>query len=351
MLKIGDKVKFLNDVGGGKVVSFQSKNIAVVENWDGFEIPVLITELVKTAEAEEYDRVNRDFSKKQEPKKVEKEIVKEPEHVAEIIKGNDDPKFFMAFYPIDQHNPVGGEIEAYLINDSNFTLLYQYAHFDGEKYNTISAGELEPNTKEYLEGLTTMELSNLPKFWFRIIPYMKTAKKLVDPVVKEISIHSMKFFKEKSYTDNDFFDGNAMIFDLVTNLLKEDIDQLTEQDFKKIVDEKDKGSRPEEPKKPVVKVPEIVEVDLHIEQLIETTTAGLSNREILDIQLDKFHREMKLAVESNVKRIVFIHGVGNGVLKQEIAKKLQSTYARYNYQDASFQEYGFGATMVILKRK
>ena len=179
---------------------------------------------------------------------------------------------------------------------------------------------------------------------------MKEAQQLVDPVVKEIAIHSMKFFKEKSYTENDYFEGKAMIYDLVANPLKEEIDKLSEQDFKKIVNEKDKGNRPDEPKKEVVKTPDVVEVDLHIEELIDSTS-GLSNREILEIQLDKFHREMKLAIDTNVKRIVFIHGVGNGVLKQEIAKKLKSSYAKYNYQDASFQEYGFGATMVILRRK
>ncbi|MBN2261553.1 MAG: Smr/MutS family protein, partial [Prolixibacteraceae bacterium] len=58
-----------------------------------------------------------------------------------------------------------------------------------------------------------------------------------------------------------------------------------------------------------------------------------------------------LAIKNRVKRVVFIHGVGNGVLKQEIAKRLSSKYARFQFQDASFKEYGFGATMVILRRK
>lgn len=348
MLKIGDKVKFLNDIGGGRIVNFQSKNIAVVENEDGFDIPVLITELVKVAEVESYDKVNRDFSKKPEPQKVVEET--EPEHVAEIIEGNDDPNFYLAFHPTDQNNPVGGEIEVYFINDSNFSLLYQYLHFNGENYETIDSGELESNTKQYLEGLTTIEISNLPKFMVRLIPILKESKKLVAPIVKEITIQSVKFFKEKSFTSNDFFDGNAMIFDLVTNPLQDDLEKLTDKDFKKIVKEKDRGSRPIENKKVELKIPDIVEVDLHIDELIDNT-AGLSNREILEIQMDKFHSEMKLAIEKRVKRIVFIHGVGNGVLKQEVAKKLQSSYARFNYQDASFKEYGYGATMVILRRK
>jgi dsDNA-specific endonuclease/ATPase MutS2 len=67
--------------------------------------------------------------------------------------------------------------------------------------------------------------------------------------------------------------------------------------------------------------------------------------------MDKFHAEMKSGIEGKVNRIVFIHGVGNGVLKQEIHHKLKSIYAKYFFQDASFQEYGYGATMVILRRK
>lgn len=347
MLKIGDKVKFLNDVGGGRITSFQSKNIAVVENEDGFDIPVLISELVLVPEVESYDHRRGNSSKQEEPKPV---VVEEPEHVAEIIDGNDDPNFFLAFHPVDQHNPVGGEIEVYLINDSNFTLLFQYMHFDGQQYTTVDSGVIESNTKQHLEGLTTIELSNLPKFWLRIIPVMKESKSLIDPVVKEIAVNSVKFFKEKSYTSNDFFDGNAMIFDLVTNPMQEEIDKLSDNDFKKIVKEKDKESRPRMAQKVELKVPDIVEVDLHIDELIDST-AGLSNREILEIQMDKFHSEMKQALDKRVKRIVFIHGVGNGVLKQEIAKKLKSSYARFNYQDASFKEYGYGATMVILRRK
>ncbi len=349
MLNIGDTVKFLNDVGGGRITGFQSKNIAIVEGDDGFEIPVMITELVKVEETVAYDGTPRTFSRSPE-KQEETAVEAEPEHEPEIIPGNDEPKFYMAFYPTDQHNPVGGEIEIYFINDSNFSLLYHYAHFDGEKYQTIDAAMLEPNTKNYIDGLGLSDLSSLPRFHFRIIPFEKESKKLIGPFTKDISVNAVKFYKEKSFTENDFFDGNAMVFDLVANPLKEELDKMTDKDFKKVIDEKDKANRPKEENKKKNSSPEIVEVDLHIEELIDNTN-GLSNREIIDIQLDKFYREMDEAIKNRVKRIVFIHGVGNGVLKQEITKKLKSKYAKFNFQDASFKEYGYGATMVILRRK
>jgi hypothetical protein len=193
-------------------------------------------------------------------------------------------------------------------------------------------------------------LNNLPKFWFRIIPFRKEEKKLTNPVVKEIEVNGVKFYKEKSFAKSSFFKGRAMVFDLLVNPMKEEIDKLTDKDFKQVVKEKDEENRPEEPKKFKKRTPEIVEVDLHIHELVENAN-GLSNHDMLQIQMDKFHSEMKSAIENRVNRIVFIHGVGNGVLKQEIHKKLKSTYAKYFFQDASFQEYGYGATMVILRRK
>jgi hypothetical protein len=348
MLKTGDKVKFLNDTGGGVITGFQSKNIALVEREDGFEIPVMINELILSDEPDNYNKAHTNNSEniKQTPPQAEPE----PEHVPEIIEGNDKPNFYMAFFPADQHNPVGGEIEVYLINDSNFTLLYQYIHFDEQKYTTVDAGELEPNTKQILESLSMTDLSNLPKFMFRLLPHTKESKTLEGPFIKEITVSGVKFFKEKSFIENDYFDGNAMVFDLIEKPLSDEIDKLTDRDFEKIINQKDKINRPATEQNKAKTTPEIVEVDLHIDELIDSTN-GLSNREILDIQMDKFQSEMEHAIKNRVKRIIFIHGVGNGVLKQEISRKLKSKYARYNHQDASFKEYGYGATMVILRRK
>lgn len=348
MLKVGDKVKFLNDVGGGVITSFVSKKVVNVENEDGFEIPVLLTELVKVVDFSAPPTYSGDSRQGiAEPKaeqKSSKRVI-----APTVIKGNDDPKFYFAFHPKDQTNPLNSEIEMHLINDSNFILLYHFSTFDGSEYKTVDFGELEPNTKTYLDGIAQSDLSDLPKFWFRIIPILKNSKDLYDPITKEISVQPMKFYKDKSFEKNEFFKGNAMIFSLITSELSESIERITDKDFKKVVNAKDKDHRPKEeaPKKKRSK--DIVEIDLHIDELIDSTT-GLSNKEILEIQMDRFESEIQLAIKNGNKRIVFIHGVGNGVLKNEVNRELKRKYKKYDHQDASFKEYGFGATMVILKR-
>ena len=91
----------------------------------------------------------------------------------------------------------------------------------------------------------------------------------------------------------------------------------------------------------------ILEVDLHINELLDNTH-GLSNADMLQYQLKKFVEVMEQYKHQQGKRIVFIHGKGEGVLRKAILDELKRKYPRCKWQDASFQEYGFGATQVTI---
>ena len=45
-MKKGDKVRFLSESGGGIVAGFQGKDIVLVEDEDGFQIPTRINDVV-----------------------------------------------------------------------------------------------------------------------------------------------------------------------------------------------------------------------------------------------------------------------------------------------------------------
>jgi hypothetical protein len=85
-------------------------------------------------------------------------------------------------------------------------------------------------------------------------------------------------------------------------------------------------------------------VDLHIEKLMEDYY-GLNNSEKLDIQTIHFRKKLALAINGHVTKVIFIHGVGNGVLRQAI-RELLSTYEGIAYSDASYKQFGAGATEV-----
>jgi DNA-nicking Smr family endonuclease len=96
---------------------------------------------------------------------------------------------------------------------------------------------------------------------------------------------------------------------------------------------------------PRFKKGDVVEVDLHIHELLDRHE-GMSNSEIIAIQMEHFERMLRNSEEKKVKRIIFIHGVGQGVLRSEIRKMLRDYYPNCEYLDAPYHIYGYGATEV-----
>ena len=89
----------------------------------------------------------------------------------------------------------------------------------------------------------------------------------------------------------------------------------------------------------------IMEIDLHISQLT-SSIKGLDNYDILSLQLDTAKRKLEFCIKKRISKIVFIHGVGSGVLKAELHCLLEKYMVKY--YDASYQKYGLGATEVYV---
>jgi len=88
------------------------------------------------------------------------------------------------------------------------------------------------------------------------------------------------------------------------------------------------------------------EVDLHIHKLVDRER-GMSNFEILTVQLDTASRQLEFAIKKRIPKMVFIHGVGEGVLREELYTMLRR-YDNLRFYDADFQKYGIGATEVYI---
>jgi len=89
----------------------------------------------------------------------------------------------------------------------------------------------------------------------------------------------------------------------------------------------------------------IWEVDLHINQLTKSTR-GMDNYDMLSLQLDTARSKIEYAIQKRISKIVFIHGVGEGVLKSELNSLLNKYPVKY--YDASYKKYGLGATEVYI---
>lgn len=86
------------------------------------------------------------------------------------------------------------------------------------------------------------------------------------------------------------------------------------------------------------------EVDLHIHQLTDSTQ-GMTNFDMMNLQLDTARRQLEFAIRKRIPKMVFIHGVGEGVLRQEL-ETLLGRYNNVQYYDADYKTYGIGATEV-----
>ncbi len=144
-------------------------------------------------------------------------------------------------------------------------------------------------------------------------------------------------------------DGFSLWFD-ISDLVKVEGDRtihISLQDVARIKGEKEaKKTKKAIVPKPKSRTLPPMEIDLHIEKLIPSTR-NLTNFEILNIQLDTAKKQIDFAIRKRIQKVVFIHGVGEGVLREE----LYSLFRRYDfirYYDASYQKYGAGATEIYI---
>tara|TARA_R110002050_G_scaffold14810_2_gene46387 strand:- start:255 stop:797 length:543 start_codon:yes stop_codon:yes gene_type:complete len=123
--------------------------------------------------------------------------------------------------------------------------------------------------------------------------------------------------------------------------------ELAQMDVSSIMSEKE-SKKPGKTKRVKPKERSIppMEVDLHINQLVPKT-GGLNNYEMLTIQLDTAKRQLDFAISKRIPKVVFIHGVGEGVLRTEL-EYLFNRYENLKFYDADYQKYGRGATEVYI---
>jgi len=112
----------------------------------------------------------------------------------------------------------------------------------------------------------------------------------------------------------------------------------------------DKEVFKKKPKRPIVKPKKkelpAMEVDLHIHKLVKSTK-GMTNYDMVTLQLDTAKRQLDFAIHKRIPRVIFIHGVGQGVLKEEL-KYLFGRYDNVKIYDADYKKYGLGAMEVYI---
>lgn len=215
-MQIGDKVRFVSEVGGGIVTRFQGKNTVFVEDEDGFEVPMLVSQVVVIDEEKERRSMPKDekqeaSSEKHEVEPCDRPITFRPK-VVERAEGN-VLDVQMCFVPNERKADTWN---LYLVNDSNYKVTLQILRPQGEAYCMCASMQLNPNTKQKLQEVALDEVGQ----WEHIVVQVLAAKEdkpftLQQPVSKHVHIQPQKFHKAGACRPTPFFPQPALSFSLV----------------------------------------------------------------------------------------------------------------------------------------
>lgn len=405
-MKIGDKVRFLSSIGGGKIAGFQKGNIVLVEDEDGFQIPTLASEVVVIAEGgDDYNMFKTEsFMQKGgeatpshgEGRSV-RSIINDIEDDATVTdtedddpslgnitfqapiqerKGGDRLSAYLIFVPIDITKITDTRFEVYLVNDSNYYLRYSLLQSENQSWTLRHEGEIEPNTKLYLEEMGREHLEEWQRIGIQMMAYKREKSFILKaPIDVQLRIDGVKFYKLHTFKPTDFFEQPALSFTIIENdkpikplvidakalkhemyadakqsHISDDSGKNTERIdnyVRRYEQPGDKKGNPFAMKKKSGDKDQPLVIDLHADALLDTTQ-GMSTADILQYQLDVFHKTIEENKKQKGTKIVFIHGKGEGVLRRALIHELTYRYKHMRYQDASFQEYGYGATQVTI---
>ena len=194
-------------------------------------------------------------------------------------------------------------------------------------------------------------MDDISRIAVQMIAYKREKTFALKPAISvEMRIDGTKFYKTGAFKQSMFFEEPALVLDVV----KDDIPVRTMfadagQIREALMGKKEETAPKHHTAQPArIKKANEIEVNLHDYALFDSTK-GLSNADILNRQLQEVRDTMEKYKHKKGMRIVFIHGKGEGVLRAEVLRELKHRYPTCTTQDASFLEYGFGATLVTIK--
>lgn len=318
--KIGDRVSFLNERGGGVIVSIKDKQTVLVSEDDGFTTPYSIKQLVKVYNAE-----------------------------TGVIKDIQVPTFThdvnqiaLLFVPKDNTNLMGSDIDLQLVNSSGSNFYFELYLHEAGKLLIFSSGQLADGMTQLVKSIPRGELEAYSNLRFQCL--FNSTKKMASmhPLEQLVSIKASKFYKESSFTFSTYVNNIALGYTIAA---AEDIERLKQQSLEADSQIVNKEFKPLEKKSlPHNYLRKDAEVDLHISEILEDQM-GMASVQMLQIQLHVFKKELEKAIQLNYSSITFIHGIGKGVLKDAMLKELEG-YTGIKFYPANYQKYGNGATKV-----
>ncbi|MGM0582317.1 MAG: Smr/MutS family protein [Bacteroidota bacterium] len=329
-MKTGDRVRLMKGTEEGVVVKMLDKSLVEVEIEDGFAIPVLESELVVVS-SDESTAFDTPKYESQKPTK-QKNIYEQPNQ----LKG-----FHLAIIPLNDHlNSI------YFLNPTKEDILLMANEVNGKnEEKTILAEKIFAEKFSKITERNMDHLNTWSPFSFTILIENSKWSIPIRPEKITVKIKAKHFQKEKA--EIPFLNKKGYLIPL--NQSTKETVEPEKIDAEKLKDSFFKGSEETENYQSTAKnTNQIPEIDLHIET-IDPYYENLPKEDILRIQLTKFEEKLNEAIMAGLDEIIFIHGVGNGVLRNNIHKQLSQHHNIQFFKDTHKEKFGYGATLVKIK--
>jgi hypothetical protein len=367
--QVGDRVKFLSTTGGGTVSRIISPTMVNVMIEDGFEIPTMTSDLVKVDPQGKAERMFDDS--RQSSARYSQKIVPAPEPPAKKYPvpesppetvpdrqtplGNfsflarNTPGVYLAFVPHDQKWLVTGTIEVYLVNHTQSDVLYAFFLEDENSLAGKDYDILFRQNKIMIDAIDRDDLLKWTKGLVQLIFFDEKPEKIFLPVSSEFDISTSRFNDEQNYRNTQFMEERLLLISVaqlagLTTQVSMEAAKKTEEP---VIRQKAAEVRPGSLIEKHQTGPREAVVDLHIGELLSGFD-HMTPHEILQYQMAYFERCIESAADRNLRKVTFIHGVGNGSLKSAIIRRVQE-YEHAESHLASLEKFGVGALDVIIK--
>lgn len=365
-LKVGDKVKFLNQTGGGIVTKIVSSQIVNVSDETGFDIPTLIKDLIKV---EPMEGAGKLFEQAVPTTVAVKEtethysLNDSDEEVLSALRPihesrNIDRGVYLAFVPHEQRWLITGDMDVYVINRTPHTFLVSIFLQRDLAFEGIDYCAIPPENKMYLATIDRDSIDAWSRGVVQGLFHYDKAEAILNTVSVDFKVKGSRFYKEESYVETACISAKALLVSLVklsdvksvvtVDVKKNTIPQDKDEELNKVVVRKAKVVNSDNVLEQYFIEPNVAEVDLHIEAFCPNCNE-LDDHSKFEIQMNFFLKCLNDAIVHRVQKVIFIHGVGSGVLKNEIIKELKK-YKGLHYFDASMAKYGVGATEVYFSQ-
>lgn len=333
---LGDKVRFLNETGEGIVSSIINKTTVGVTIEDGFEIPYAEQELVFADAGVKVPEI---------PVKNEEQQLKGNISSRKSVREG----IYAAVTPEKQNDIPHSDFNLWLINHTAYEIMYSCSCNSDSGYELFDKGEAKPYSSSVVATISRKVLDDYSNVMIDIIFFNTKKYEHRPPISEVIKIKQARLYKENAFVENELIPQRALLINVshVGQELFFDTDEGRKTDLSSILFQKKTDGKGPAVSKPHKKndIAYEMEIDLHIEELINDHER-MSNAEIVQVQMSHFQNALDKAVNEHYMKLVVIHGVGNGRLKQEVRNVLKEAGLRF--YDASYSKYGFGATEVVI---